>query len=137
LPVDSRRLVELGEDHVQAARFGDAVAEPDVRAAARHVGGDRHPPGLPRRGDDLRLALILFRAEDDVVDPVARQRLAERLRHGDRACADQHRTAALERLAPARSDHRGETLFVAGEALLPRPRRRNGRFVGTRTTRNP
>src|SRR5581483_2852839 len=40
LVVDAARLVALGADDVQPAGVGDAGAEHDVGAAARHVGGD-------------------------------------------------------------------------------------------------
>ena len=41
------RLVPFGADDVQPAQLGDALAELDVGAAARHVGRDGNPADCP------------------------------------------------------------------------------------------
>ena len=69
LVVDAARLVALGADHMEAARVLDAGAELDVRAAAGHVRCDGDRTRLPGAGDDRRLALVLLRVEDLVLDP--------------------------------------------------------------------
>ena len=56
LAVDAPGFVHLGADHVQAAEFGDAGAEPDVGAAAGHVRGDGDFALLAGGGDDLGFA---------------------------------------------------------------------------------
>src|SRR3984893_11870582 len=51
------------------------AAEHDVRAAARHVGGDRDRTGTPGLGDDVRLTLMLFGIEHLVRDLLAMKKL--------------------------------------------------------------
>jgi hypothetical protein len=50
LVVDAAALVALGAQDVQAAQFGDPLAQHDVGAAAGHVGGDGHRPLLAGHG---------------------------------------------------------------------------------------
>src|SRR5581483_9772827 len=64
LVVDPAGLVPLGAEHVEPAELAHAVAELDVDAAARHVGGDRHRAGLAGIIDGLRFARVLLRVED-------------------------------------------------------------------------
>src|SRR5262245_59412232 len=66
--VDTGRVVQLGADDVQAARFGHARAELDVGAAAGHVRGDRDFARQSSVGDDLGFLFDLVRVEHLVVD---------------------------------------------------------------------
>ena len=66
LAVNAPRLVALGAEHVQAADFGDARPEFDVRAAAGHVRGDGDGAALAGARDDFGLLLVIFRVEDGV-----------------------------------------------------------------------
>ena len=73
------------------------AAELDVDATARHVGGDRHGPGLARLGDDLGLTggVLGLGVQDRVLDAELPQAFPEQLGdlHGDRP--DEHRLAVL------------------------------------------
>ena len=89
LVVDAPRLVALGAEHVQAAELDDALAELDVDAAAGHVRRDRDRADLARVLDDLRLARVLLRVQDVVLDPGARQQLGQVLGGLDRDRADE------------------------------------------------
>ena len=51
------------------------AAEDDVDAAAGHVRRDRDGALAARLRDDLRLALVLLRVQDVVLDAAARQKL--------------------------------------------------------------
>jgi hypothetical protein len=55
--------IPIGILHLRRLELGDAGAEFDVGPAAGHVRRDRHRTGLTRAGDDLRLALVVFRVE--------------------------------------------------------------------------
>src|SRR5207244_2192995 len=66
LAVNAPRLVALGREDLEAAEFGDAGAEFDVRAAARHVCGNGDRALLPRARDDFRLLLVIARVENGV-----------------------------------------------------------------------
>ena len=68
LVVDAARLVALGAEHVEAAELAHPLAELDVDAAAGHVRRDRDRAALARADDDLRLALVLLRVQDVVLD---------------------------------------------------------------------
>ncbi len=71
------------------------AAQQDIRAAAGHVGGNRHhaqPSGL---GHDLRLALVIFRIQHHVLDALALQYLRKQLALLDRRGAHQHRLLRL------------------------------------------
>src|SRR6266545_4124739 len=89
LVVDPARLVALRGEHVESARFDDAVGELDVDAAAGHVRRDRDRPELAGVLDDLGLARVLLGVEDGVRDPLPRQQLAQVLRGLDRDRADE------------------------------------------------
>src|SRR5688572_11295480 len=95
LVVDAPRLMALGAEHVEAARLDDALTELDVDAATCHVRRDRHGPELARVLDDLRLALVLLRVQDVVLDPLTFEQLGEVLRGLDGDRAEQHRLALL------------------------------------------
>src|SRR5262249_49693166 len=75
----ARLEAELGE--LQAGEVLGVAAELDVDAAAGPGGGDRHPGGLARLGDDLALALgvLGLGVEDGVRDALALQALGEQL----------------------------------------------------------
>ena len=71
LQVDAPALVTVRPDDVQAPEGDDGgaaalvlSAQADVRAAPRHVGGDRHRPPRARARDDARLHLVVARVED-------------------------------------------------------------------------
>src|SRR4029079_1469905 len=107
LVVDPSRLVPLGAEHVEAAQVDDAVAELDVDAAAGHVRRDRDRADLPGVLDDLRLARVLLRVQDVVLDPGARQPLRQMLGGLDRDRADEDRLPLLVTLLDV-FDHGGE-----------------------------
>ena len=71
LAVNAARFVAFGGQHVQAAEFGDAGAEFDVRAAAGHVGGNGHRAALAGARDDFGLLLVIFRVENGMNDAFA------------------------------------------------------------------
>ena len=56
LAIDARRIVHFGQNHMQAAEFGDAFSEADVGSAAGHVRGHGHAILFTRGGDDLGFA---------------------------------------------------------------------------------
>ena len=70
-------------------------AEDDVGAAAGHVRGDRHRAEAAGLGDDLGLALVVLRVEDDVLDPGLLEQRREVLGLLDRDRADEDRPARL------------------------------------------
>src|SRR5438874_6532719 len=92
LIVDAAALVPLGADDMQSAAVRHARAEHDIRAAAGHVGGDRHRAGLAGIGDDQRLALVLLGVEHLVRDSTLLQQPGETLGLFDRHGADQDGT---------------------------------------------
>ena len=94
LAVDAAGFVALGPDHVKSAELGDALAEFDVRAAAGHIGRDRHRPAEPGARDDLGLLHVVFRVEDGVRDFLELEHPAEQLARLDARGADEHRLAA-------------------------------------------
>ena len=104
LVVDAARLVALGAEDVEAAELEHAVAELDVDAAAGHVRRDRDRAALARVLDDLRLARVLLRVEDVVLDPLPRQQLGEVLGRLDRDRADEDRLALLGALLDVADD---------------------------------
>ncbi len=71
------------------------AAEHDVRAAARHVGGDGDRTRAAGLGDDVCLALMLLGIQHFVRNRRALQELRQPLRRFDRRRADQNRLAAL------------------------------------------
>ena len=71
LAVDAARVVVFGQDHVQAAARGDALAEHDVGAAAGHVGRDGDAARLAGARDDLGLVAVLLGVQHDVRDAAA------------------------------------------------------------------
>ena len=77
LIVDSPRLVTLRADYEQPAEFGDAFAEFDIRAAPRHVRGNRHDSALTRVRHDLRFLLVELGVEDAVRDAALPEVTAE------------------------------------------------------------
>ncbi len=142
LIVDAPRFVALGADDVQAAggqhllvafapvvvnllqlglvRILDGVdlrlraaAEHDVRAAARHVGGNGDRAGPAGLGDDVRLALMLLGVEHLVRDLRALQQLRQPFRRFDRRRPHQHRLAALHAILDVLEN--GLELIVLGE----------------------
>src|SRR5882724_3387596 len=80
------------------------AAEHDIRAAARHVGGDRDRTRTAGLRDDVRLALVLFGVEHFVRDLRALQELRKPLRRLDRGGSDQDRLAALHAILDVLED---------------------------------
>jgi len=89
--------VPLRADDRQPAFLDDALAQLDVGASARHVGGDGDGAGLPRLRHDLGLLFgaVLLGIEDVVGDALALQAAAQHLRHVHRRGADQDRLAPV------------------------------------------
>ncbi len=114
LVVDAARLVALGAEHVEASGFAHALAELDVDAAARHVGRDRDRAELARVLDDLRLALVLLRVQDVVLDPLALEQLRQVLRRLDGDRAQEDRLALLVSLLDV-AQHGLELAFLRAE----------------------
>ena len=75
---------------MEAAQFGDALPQFDVRPAARHVGGDRDLPPLAGLGNDLRFALVVLGVQNVVLDSGPGQVFAQQLRLLDGDGPDQH-----------------------------------------------
>src|SRR6266571_4488637 len=98
LVVDAPALVALGADDVQAPHVRHALTEDDVGAAAGHVGGDGHAPGLARLGDDRGLALVLLGVEHVVLETAAFEHLRQPLRLLHRHGADENRPALVVHL---------------------------------------
>ena len=71
------------------------AAQDDVRAAPGHVRGDRHRAAAAGLGDDRRLAFVVLRVEDDVLDPGALEQPRQHLAVLDRHRADEHRLASF------------------------------------------
>ena len=59
---------------------GDAGAQLDVGAAARHVGGDRDRAALAGARDDFGFLLVILRVEHRVEDPLPLEHAARALR---------------------------------------------------------
>ena len=105
LVVQPLGVVAAGADDVQPAEFGDLVvvglvgpAEPDVGAAAGHLGGHRDRAERARLGDDARFLLVVLGVQHDGGDARLDQPLVQLLGFGDVAGADQHRLAGLVHL---------------------------------------
>jgi len=73
LVIDPARLVALRADDMEPAELAHALAKEDVHAAAGHVGREGHRTLLPRARDDERLALVVLRVQDIVLDAVTRE----------------------------------------------------------------
>ena len=99
---------------VEAAHVLDALAQLDVDAAARHIGGDRDGAGLARTLDDVGLALVVLRVEHFVGDALTPEQLAQVLRHLDRDGADQDGLTGLVAVVDV-VDHGGELLLLGLE----------------------
>ena len=56
-----------GHEFVQAAEFGHAPAQFDIRATSCHIGRDGNPSRLAGAGDDLRFLGVADGVEDLVV----------------------------------------------------------------------
>ncbi len=82
------RLLRLDRAH---PALHHARPQFDVGAAPRHVGGDRHRARPSRLRDDLRLALVVLRVEDVVLDAAAPQHAGNRLRGIDAGRTDKDR----------------------------------------------
>src|SRR6202011_4041890 len=80
------------------------AAEHDVRAAARHVGGDRDRTGTAGLGDDVCLTLMLLGIEPLVRDLRALQQLPEPLGRFNRRGSDQNRLPALHAILDVLED---------------------------------
>ena len=94
--------VPTGTDDVQATEVGDLLllrrvvgglgaAEPDVGAAAGHLGRHRHGAELAGFGDDAGLLLIVFGVEHHRWNTTAHQTLVQVFGFGDVLGADQDR----------------------------------------------
>ena len=81
----------LGADYVQAAELLHALAEQDVDTTSGHVGRHGDRALLARARDDERLALVVLRVEDLMLQAVAPQLVGEALALVDRRRADEHR----------------------------------------------
>src|SRR5687767_5623085 len=93
LVVDPARLVALGPDDVQPARIRDALPEEDVDASSGHVRREGNGALLTCVGDDERLALVVLRVEDLVLDAVPFQLAGEPFALLDRCRPDEDRLA--------------------------------------------
>ncbi len=82
----------------------EIAAEHDVRAAAGHVGGDRHRAGPTGLRDDVRLALVLLGVQHLVRDLLFLQQVRQELRRFDRGRADQRRLTALHAVVDVLDD---------------------------------
>ena len=71
------------------------AAQQDVRAAPRHVGGNRHCSFAPRLGHNQRLRLVHFGVEHLVGHFFFGQQTVDHFRVFDRGGADQHRPSCL------------------------------------------
>ena len=71
------------------------AAEHDIRAAARHVGRDRHRARATGFGDDVSLALVLLRVQHLVRNLRGQQQFMQPLGRLDRGRPDEHRLAPL------------------------------------------
>ncbi len=102
LVVQALGAVPAGADDVQAAEVGDRLllgrvvgglrtAEPDVGAAAGHLGGHRHRAELAGFGDDAGLLLVVLGVEHHRGHTAAQQTLVQILGFGDVLGADQDR----------------------------------------------
>src|SRR6185369_15526902 len=89
LAVNATGLVTLGGKNVEAANPGNAFAEFDVRAAARHVRRDGDCAPLAGAGNDLGFLLVILRVEDGVDKLLA-------LQHSRKLLADFYRNRAHE-----------------------------------------
>jgi len=87
---DDRRF--LADPHVEIA------AELNVGAAAGHVGGDGHRPGLAGLGDDVGFLLVVARVQHLMRDLVLLQERRQLLRFLDRDGAAEDRLLLLVRL---------------------------------------
>ena len=65
LPIHAPRLVPLSGNDMKPAELGDAVAEPDVGAAAGHVSRDSNPTWLSSAGNNFGFLTVLARIEYD------------------------------------------------------------------------
>ena len=61
LAIDACGFMEFRADHVQAAQFGNAGSQLDVRASAGHVRGHGHLFALTGRRDDVRFFSVPVR----------------------------------------------------------------------------
>ena len=112
LVVDAAAFVAFGAEDVQAAEVDDAFTELDVRAAARHVGGDGHLARLSGLRDDFRFLHVMLGVEHVVRHARAHQKLRNKFRSLDGNGAHQHGLAGLVQFLD-RLDN-GLHLFAAG-----------------------
>ena len=73
----------FGSQDVQSAEVGDARAQLDVRAAARHVGCDGHGSSLSGARHDLGFLHMELRVQHVVWNLLALQHSTEQLRSFD------------------------------------------------------
>ena len=133
LPVDARRIVVFGQDHMQTAALGDTVAERDVGAASGHVRRHGDHAGLSGAGDDRRLVAVLLGVEDDVRNAGGREACRQFLRGEHRARADEHRAAAARRRCRRTLSSTAFHLpSASAKQRAPSSRQRDGRCSGTR-----
>src|SRR5438445_143204 len=95
LVVDTAGLVALGADDVEPTLRDDAGPEEDVDATAGHVRRERHRAVLSGVRDDERLALVVLRVQDLVLDAVPLELLREPLALLHARRADEHRLTLL------------------------------------------
>ena len=112
----------------------DTAAEHDVGAAAGHVRGDGNRTLAPGLGDDVRLALVVFRVQRLVRNPRFLEALGHDLRLFDRSRADEDRSAAFAVLLHLGDDRVVLVLVVQVDLVLGvvadhRPVRRDGEHV--------
>ena len=86
-------LTNLHAAHLRFSQVFGVTAKHDIRAAARHIRGDRHRAELTGLGNDLRFLLMIFRIEHFMLDTALFEHRAQKLGlfNGDRA--HQHRLA--------------------------------------------
>ena len=73
LAIDASRLVKLGADNMQSAKFVDFVGQLDIGTTAGHVRGHGHPANLPSLCDDFRLFGVAASIQNLMLDSCASQ----------------------------------------------------------------
>src|SRR5262245_33106874 len=87
------RLVELGQDNMEAAAFGNTGRQFDVGASAGHIGRDSDPPRCAGFGHNRRLRTVVVSVEDDVIVAGLGEHRTKPFRIRHRTGGDKHRTS--------------------------------------------
>ena len=104
LGIDAGAVVQFGDQDEQASQCGDACPQADIGAAAGHVGGDRDAADLAGLGDDLGFVGELAGVEDLVRQPGLGEAAGQFEGIGDRAGADENRSAGHVQVDDAGGD---------------------------------